>query len=435
MSVNALQSYPRPADAIDPPPEISDPTLPLLSPPPNSSPPYVPPSRGSWHDGWTRSTHVAPAAYPRKPTMREPGGDPSPKDILRRRAEHYAGRWERLESRGEVLWTVVERFVRAASSGDTPSPGRPITLFCVHANGLHKETFDETLRQLLTTGLPGGDVVSEVWTLDAVTHGEGACINASELPDTFDWTDHVRDILDFLLAYLPSDTRLALPSILPRLPTSDIAGRRRSGYSERRLVAIGHSQGGACVALAACDSPSLFDSIIFMDPLIVTPVHKEVNHDRYVVGAAKRRDTEEASSALLASPYFQRWDPAVFRAYVEHGMYEESAPPFRVRLKCSPYQEASSFSETRAPVVAWCRLAELPERVTLFWVLANKAENRGTGGDDGTPQLIWRRPGNSSNVRVPGAGHLIVQHAPKALADLVAEFLEQKYCGIPKARI
>lgn len=32
-------------------------------------------------------------------------------------------------------------------------------------------------------------------------------------------------------------------------------------------------------------------------------------------------------------------------------------------------------------------------------------------------RLVWRRPANSSNVRVAGAGHLIAQEKPQALGE------------------
>ncbi|EJD39395.1 alpha/beta-hydrolase [Auricularia subglabra TFB-10046 SS5] len=302
-----------------------------------------------------------------------------------------------------------------------------------------EETFDEKLDHLLTQGLPGGDVVNEVWTLDTVTQGEGGRINASELPDIFDWTENARDVLSFLIAYLPASPRASPPAVLSRLSDADIDLRRSRGFTERKLVALGHSQGGAAVALAACDVPSLFDSIILVDPVIVASTQGDPSYDVRVAAAAKRRDVwpsrEEAMSALVKSPFFQRWHPAVLRAYVEHGLYT-AYPSGEVRLKCTPYQEASSFTEGRAPVYAWHRLASLPARVALFWILAGGNENGVTGGDAGTPHTVWRRPENSRNVRVDGAGHLIVQQKPEALARLVSSFLAEKYAGAgAKARM
>ncbi|EJD39406.1 alpha/beta-hydrolase [Auricularia subglabra TFB-10046 SS5] len=436
-TTNNRESYARPAVLTDSaaPYAVPDRLLPLRAPPSSSAPPYVPPSRGAWRNGWTRSTHVCPAAYPRQPTLRAPDGKPSFDDILRRRQEHYDGRAGRIERRGEVMWTVVERFALAQPAA--PST-RPVTLVCAHANGLHKETFDETLDHLLTKGLSGGEVVGEVWMVDAVTQGEGARINASELPDVFDWTENARDLLSFILAYLPESASITPPPVLGRLPDSGVDARRTRGFAQRRLVALGHSQGGAAMVLAAAEMPALFDALVLVDPVIVAPRHVANNYNARVAGAAKRRDVwpsrEDAAAALGSSPFFQRWHPAVLRAYVEHALYA-SGPSGEVQLKCTPYQEATSFSETRAPAYAWHHLASIPPRVALFWVLAGGDENHVTGGDAGTPHTVWRRPENTRNVRVEGAGHLIVQQKPAELAHLLSEFLVGKYGGVSAARM
>lgn len=44
----------------------------------------------------------------------------------------------------------------------------------------------------------------------------------------------------------------------------------------------------------------------------------------------------EEARRLLSSPFFQRWDPAVLDAYIEHGMY--LTPNGSVRLKTTGVQ-------------------------------------------------------------------------------------------------
>ncbi|EJD44586.1 hypothetical protein AURDEDRAFT_137432 [Auricularia subglabra TFB-10046 SS5] len=428
-------SYPRPAELREPaaPYPIPAQLAPLSAPPAESAPPYIPPSRGPWDSRWTRSTHVLPAAYPRRPTLRAPEleGTAARQEIARRRAEHYAGRWERLPPRGEVLFTVAERIGRVDQPG-AREQHRPVTLVCTHANGFHKEIWDETLKYLLCRGLPGAECIDEVWTLDAVTQGDAGRVNAEELPDIFDWTENARDILNFLIAYLPPAADLGTPPAqLARIPEHDQQIRRQHGFSDRRIVVLGHSMGGTAASLAATEIPALFDSMILVDPVIACEAHLfGQNHDPYIIGALKRRHIWSSRSAALSgldgSPALKLWDPAVLCSYVDHGTYVE--PSGSVRLKCSPYQEASSFSEMRAPNYAWYRLSRLPPRIALFWIVAGiEGENGATGFDEGTALTVWRRPENASNTRVPGASHLIVQQKPRELAGLVSEFIFGKY--------
>lgn len=60
-----------------------------------------------------------------------------------------------------------------------------------------------------------------------------------------DWTDNSRDILNFLVNYLPlAPTNSALPTHLPRTNSEEAESRKLTGYKERTLVVVGHSFGG-----------------------------------------------------------------------------------------------------------------------------------------------------------------------------------------------
>ncbi|EJD39411.1 hypothetical protein AURDEDRAFT_171604 [Auricularia subglabra TFB-10046 SS5] len=439
MAASNALSYEHPAYAMQS--TLVDTIIePLSAPPPDCAAPYLPASRGACATGWTRTTHVFPAAYPRKPAFCAPTGRQSPTEVWGRQEEHRNGRWKHIQQHGEVLWTVSERYVRPDATGAS------VTLVCAHASGLHKETFDETLRHLLASGSPGGRVINEVWALDAVAQGESGRMNAGALPDIYDWTDNVRDILNFIVAYLPASPGRALPSVLPRVSDPEIDHRNIYGLSERKLVALGHSMGGACMALAVSELPSLFDSLVLVDPFMAAPAHQDAVYTTRVSGALRRRDgwpsRARAAASLARTPFFGKWHPAALHSYVSHALYD--SPSGEVRLKCTPYQEAASYAERRIAANAWHRLAEIPARVALFWILAGGNANDLTGGDEGTPHTVWRRPVNSTNVRVPGAGHmeqpealgkylLIIAYRrsseTSSIAHLLSEFLLEKYLG------
>lgn len=62
---------------------------------------------------------------------------------------------------------------------------------------------------------------------------------------TDDWNDNARDILNFLIYYLPSTAASPpLPTHLPRLPSPESNYRKTHGFAHRTLVVVGHSFGG-----------------------------------------------------------------------------------------------------------------------------------------------------------------------------------------------
>lgn len=64
------------------------------------------------------------------------------------------------------------------------------------------------------------------------------------------WSDHARDILNFILHFLPETvTPSALPTYLPRVPIGLSKARESRGFANRELIVVGHSFGGcaACV--------------------------------------------------------------------------------------------------------------------------------------------------------------------------------------------
>lgn len=181
------------------------------------------------------------------------------------------------------------------------------------------------------------------------------------------WADHGRDLVNTIAYYLdspdlensvvqPGQAASALPSRSP-LAAPELArldndgptlGERRTA-SKRLVVGIGHSLGGGATAYAATACPSLFSSVIFLDPVIV-PANP--NPPRTMVtmttGALKRRATwrtrEEAKESLGQKAMFRAWAPEVLDGYIDHGLHETDGG--QVTLKTKPYYEAVSRPES-----------------------------------------------------------------------------------------
>ncbi|KAF8912671.1 Alpha/Beta hydrolase protein [Mucidula mucida] len=314
--------------------------LPLESPPlfPVSSLPHLPAykPRPKWlREGWSHSTHIIPAAYPRssgevqlpaRPKF-DPGKSKAERmqDVRRAHARLLQLRnSEPLPVRNEkVLCICVDRYVRLRDSGNG------LTLFFAHANGLSKETWDPTISRVLDAHTERS--ISEMWVWDAVNHGDSYILNDGKLDMLFHWHEGARDLLNFLVYYLPSHPANKLPLHLPRVEHSESARRLKRGLTLRKVVAVGHSLGGTICTLAALSHPVLFSSLILIDPIIVYPVagqQAERHFEKLTLGALSRRDTwkdhQEARVQMSSVPLFQRWDLEVLNAYLEHGLRHTS---------------------------------------------------------------------------------------------------------------
>ncbi|THH11139.1 hypothetical protein EW146_g8142 [Bondarzewia mesenterica] len=387
------------------------------------------------------STHLVPSAFPRssadvsQPQVPINETKAERKARLSRLASEMIDRKRKQESGqslGEgsraVLWNCLNRYVRRAVPKEKNR--KHLTLFFAHANGLHKEV--GTLTEVLTC-------IDEVWTFDAVQHGDSGLINAAQLRGIFDWADNARDILNFFLQYLPDSVSAdPLPVHLERVPSSVSEERRVHGFRERSLVSVGHSFGGCSLVLAAHAIPSLFSDLVLIDPVIIPSGYdRSENLRTLVLGAISRRETwssrEEAHRLLSASPFFGRWDPEVLKVYIEHAL--ASDPRGIVRLKTTGIQEATVFLENLVANEAWVLLSQLDKRIALKWIMpgSGPGQDSGFSSNEVTQERIWLRPQNSSNRRIPGGGHLVVQEKPKEVvekrhsADEIHSFLIEKF--------
>jgi hypothetical protein len=179
--------------------------FPLQEPPQSFEYPALPcpPRDHRFTSTYTITTHLIPAAFPRVSPFvpLPPVPDNESRDERSARLERYTTEFLDLQTqhapdtRPTVLWTVLNRYVRANS-------GTGLTLLMLHANGLHKEvsvktyilvfclllpsrrlqTFEPTLRHLFeAVDTDKRYQIDEVWALDAVQHGDSGLVNAQNL--------------------------------------------------------------------------------------------------------------------------------------------------------------------------------------------------------------------------------------------------------------
>ncbi|KAI6141764.1 Alpha/Beta hydrolase protein [Pisolithus tinctorius] len=409
-----------------------------------------PPRQDTIHVAYTLSTHIIPAVLPRLvpdvPVPKVPihiSSIPASerrkqattviRELIERQMCFAQGKLTSDRSQ-KPLWNCINRYVRVHRH-DTLRTG--LTLFLVPATGFPKEIWETMLQSLLdsTSGL----LVDEVWSWEAVNHGDSALVNALTVTSigsnilSVDWHNDACDIANFLLNYLPEEaTPASLPTCLERVPEATSDARKELGYHCRRLVVVGHSFGGTSPTLAALNFPKLFSSLILVDLIILADKARTVEEAvRFAVNAFTRRmfwsSREDALRQFKQSPFFASWHPEVLKTYVDHGLTVDAAGG--VRLKMTTVQEGLSYVSVPICFEVWKLLEKLDENITLRWVVSSP----GFLGEEETKVRVWRRPTNASNVVFPSVGHLIVQEAPVELAQDIATFLSRNY-GSPQIK-
>ncbi|KAF8480044.1 Alpha/beta hydrolase family-domain-containing protein [Russula ochroleuca] len=362
------------------------------------------------------TTHIIPAAFPRStPFIAPPPAFPSHEidDEREARIQRYTRELISLQAQyvpdssgtqPTVLWNVLNRYVRHGKGGG-------LTLLMLHANGMHKETFEPTIRHLLQAADEDTRYrIDEVWTLDAVQHGDAGLINADNLGALFTWSDHARDILNFILHFLPDTvTPSELPTHLPRVPLEVSSAREKRGFTNRELVVVGHSFSGCAATLAAHTAPAPFSGLVHVDPIIVpSTFNRDETIRNFIVRVLARRSgwssREEAYSLMRKSPYFGAWDPDVFRSYVDYALVEDSSG--KVTLKCNTIQEAVVFADKIRSIEAWSVLPEIDKRIAMKWIIPSLKKTIYQSYEL-VQEAVWRRAENVTNVVVAKAAHVV----------------------------
>ncbi|CAE7210899.1 unnamed protein product [Rhizoctonia solani] len=267
-----------------------------------SSAPQLATSNRTLVPGWTCSTHVFRAATPRESPPPGPTAKavtPAEMTKTERSALAEAKFNEIAQLRKDIsfgsktfpvndatMWTVANRY-----APDKPRVGNhSVTVVLSHATGFHKEIWETTLRFLLST--PQGQAnIDEIWALDAANHGDSGLLNKEHLGEIFEWSDHTRDILNFLTKYLPDKAEKQVEPGLAEIPEQTTQQRLERGFAHRTIIGIGHSFGGCTLARAAIESPRIFSSIMLLDPVIYPSYAvRGPGIDALTKGALIRRD-------------------------------------------------------------------------------------------------------------------------------------------------
>lgn len=198
--------------------------------------------------------------------------------------------------------------------------------------------------------------------------------------------------------------------------------RRHDG---RRLLAIGHSMGGASLVMAALRDPDIFATLVLFEPIIFPPVMQSTTGGSNSLAEVTRRrrrtfgSYEEAIANFAAKPPLASLTAAALEAYVRHGFTQRDDG---VHITCDPEFEAQTY-EMGSQHDTWSRL---PELAVPTIVMAGRFAPQSPAA---IAPRIHERLRNSSFVEWADRGHF----GPLEDPERFASFIDQVANGIASA--
>ena len=251
---------------------------------------------------------------------------------------------------------------------------------------------------------------------------------------------HAR-VWDATIAALPDDLHIVAPDLRGHgrsynpdsivdwgATADDLVGLVETAFSGR-LVGVGHSMGGYCLAHLAAAMPGWFERLLLVDAVMLPPDTYEPDApipDAAEHPVSRRRNAWESPEAMITSfaprvPY-ANWLPQVLDDYCRYGLVPDGDGAGYV-LGCPPRIEASAYlgslHNDAAPIIAG---VDCP--VT---VLRARTGER-TGSMDFSISPTW--PGlaaafrDGRDMQWPDVSHFIPMEVPERLAALILSEVE-----------
>ena len=257
-------------------------------------------------------------------------------------------------------------------------PQHQTNLLFSHANGFHGRCFDPVIEDLV--------IDYNCTSFDYRGHGD------SSFPEDLQvhWSQYGQDAI----------------SVAETLNT--------------RIIAIGHSMGGAALVMAALQMPEIFRALIIYEPIIFPVEVQQSTLNRsgpspLVEGARRRRKTfasrEEAFANYASKPPMNVFDPRALNAYVDHGFRDLNDS---ITLKCSPEHEARNFEMG----VDHDTSSQLKNLQVPTWVVSGAQQ---PAQPSGLAAQIANQIPNAKFIEWSDLGHFGPMQQPSRLAKLIRE--------------
>ncbi|KAF2805107.1 toxin biosynthesis protein [Mytilinidion resinicola] len=200
-----------------------------------------------------------------------------------------------------------------------------VTIIAAHANGVPKECYEPLWEDLLETlNIP----IKSIWIADCSHQGASGVLNESVQGDEPNWFDHSRDLLHMVNHFRD---QIMQP-----------------------IIGVAHSFSCSQLVHLSLMHPSLFHSLVFMEPMIQKENPSRLQSAPQARFSSLRPDIwpsrVEAEAFLRSSPLFRKWDARAVDNFLEFGLrpaptelYPQASPPGAVTLTTTKAQEAWTF--------------------------------------------------------------------------------------------
>ncbi|EED83404.1 hypothetical protein POSPLDRAFT_104277 [Postia placenta Mad-698-R] len=314
---------------------------------------------------------------------------------------------------------------------------RGFTLLLAHGSGFHKELWEPTLNALfrLQNHDPSSHVIREVWAFDWQAHGDSAILNADELKHR----EEAITLADWAMA------------IVTFLKTPHVSGHR--------LIAIGHSAGSSTFMYTTkLLEPGVvpYLGIILVEPPLIDKetFYAHLERQKKALRIARkavsaRRDVwpsrEDAFQWFSKRFPWNTWDARVLQLFCSFGLRPASddSAPGAVVTKCAKSEEAKNYDDVEHTFEATEQIEKVCHDIPIHVVFGEILDLTHVFSvptsspylthalcpphrpSYGQASMIDKSKGRdvASVVRIPGAGHMIVQQKPEELASVLINIL------------
>lgn len=201
-----------------------------------------------------------------------------------------------------------------------------VNLIFAHGTGMNKSVWKQHIKQLFERNKSSQWHLSNVLSVDCVSHGDSAILNKGKLGWGFDWRDGGRD-----LAQVVKTEALSSNAFLP---------------SQRTLnILVGHSFGGFQCTYGAYLEPALFSGCIAIEPVLYIEDQFKVFFFRKMSKVHKIiRDSfdlmEEAVNYIQKGSFYRTLDPAVLKDFAADELYPSDG---KIKTKASTTAQMSTY--------------------------------------------------------------------------------------------
>jgi pimeloyl-ACP methyl ester carboxylesterase len=198
------------------------------------------------------------------------------------------------------------------------------------------------------------------------------------------------------------------------------------GQGLAHMVGVGHSMGAVATMFAAVKRPSLFNKLVFIEPVVLPPAFiaaaqedPETLEQVPIIAKARQRRAHWPNRAAAFDHFrrksaFRHWPDATIWDYVNYGLHEKNG---HITLTYSREWEAHCYGLAAYP--AW----QLIPQITQPTLVIRASETDSLWAESW--QLWQEIQPQATFIEIEDAGHMVVMERPSAIAQLVLDFLQQ----------